>query len=86
MKLSDYESETRNLGREVAQLDPAKVRERDVRSTIGLIPKRVDPCLDRPHLLVCDDEEVPRSAGRIEHPDTRHSIAKVEELAAVVTG
>ena len=50
----------------------------------GFAAPPVDLGLDLPHLLVGDDEEVAGAAGRIEHPDARHALAQVEQLARVV--
>ena len=44
----------------------------------------VDLGLDRPHLLVGDDEEIAGAAGRVEDPDPRHALAQVEQLAGIV--
>ena len=50
----------------------------------GFAAPLVDLGLDRPHFLVGDDKEIARAAGRIEHPDLRHALAQVEQLARVV--
>ena len=65
----DDQSEARDLGREIAQLDTSEIGERDFGTAPGLAAPLVDFGLDRPHLLVGDDEEVARAGGRIEHPD-----------------
>ena len=50
----------------------------------GFAAPPVDLGLDRPHLLVGDDQEVARAAGRIEDPDLRHALAQVEQHAGIV--
>ena len=51
---------------------------------VGLAAPLVDLGLDRAHLLVGNDEEVARAAGRLEHPDSRHALTQVEQHAGIV--
>jgi hypothetical protein len=71
----DDQRQARDLGREVAQLDPPEVGEGDVAASVRLAAPPVDLRLDRPHFLVGDDQEVAGAAGRIEHPDPCHAPA-----------
>lgn len=84
--LRDDERQPRDLGGEVADFDAAKVGERDVALAVGLAAPLVDLGFDRAHLLVGDDEEVARAAGRVEDPDTRHAVAQVQKLPGIVAG
>ena len=58
LKFRDDEGEARDLGREVAQLDAAKVREWNFGAPVRLAAPLVDLGLDRAHLLVSNDEEI----------------------------
>jgi hypothetical protein len=37
-----------------------------------------------PHLLVGNDEEIPRAAGRVEYPDFRQALAEIQKHAGIV--
>jgi hypothetical protein len=59
-------AEPRNLGREIAELDPSKIRKWDFGAPVRFAASPVDLGLYRPHLLVGVYQEVARAAGRIE--------------------
>ena len=84
LELGDDQRQPGDLGGEVAQLDPAEVGQGNVGTALGLAPAAIDLGLDLAHLLVGDDKEVARAAGRVEHPDFRHAVAQVQQLARVV--
>ncbi len=82
--LGDDKRQARDLGREVAQFDAPEVGQGNVAAPVRLAAPLVDPVLDRPNLLVGNDQEIARAAGRIEHPDPRHAPAQVQQHAGVV--
>ena len=84
LELGDDQREACDLCRKVAQLDAAKVGERDVAVAFAFATSLVYLGLDLAHLLVGDDEEIARSAGRIEHPDLCHAVSQIEQFAAIV--
>ena len=53
---------------EMTQLDPPKIRQRDVGPPLRLAAALVDLRLDRPHLLVSDHQEIAGAAGGVENP------------------
>jgi hypothetical protein len=82
--LRDDKGEARDLGREVTQFDAPKIGEGNFGAKVRFTAPPVDLGLDLPHLLVGNDEEVARAAGRIENPDLRHALAQVEQRAGIV--
>ena len=65
---------------------PRKLVSGISRAPVCLAAPPVDLGLDRPHLLVGDDEEIAGAAGRVEHPDPRHALAQVQQHAGIVAG
>ncbi len=55
---SDDQRQARDLGRKISQLDAAKIGQRDVAAPVGLTPALVNLSLNRPHLLIGDDQKV----------------------------
>src|SRR5204863_7406060 len=66
--------ELRDFPAEIAELNAAKVGERDVRVPIRFAAPSVDLGLYRTHFLVGDDKEVAGAAGGVEDPDLRHTL------------
>src|SRR5229473_7242531 len=66
LKLRDDEGEASDLGWKVAQLDTAKVRERNFGTTACFAPTLIDLRFDGSHLLICNHEEIARAARGIE--------------------
>ena len=54
------------------------------RAPVRFAAPPVDLGLDRPHLLIGDDEKIAGAAGRVEDPDPRHALAQVQQLARIV--
>src|ERR1700723_1938819 len=75
----DNQSKPRNLRRKVAQFNAAKIRKRNIGVKVGFAAPLVDLDFNHTHFLVRDNKEITGTASRIEHPDLRHPLAKVEQ-------
>ena len=84
LKLRNHQRQACNFGREVAQLDAAKVGQRELALAARLAPALVDGVLDLAQLLVGNDQKVARAAGRVEHTNAGNALAQVEQGARVV--
>ena len=84
--LGDYQRQPGDLGGERLDLDAPEVGERERRSAMAFATAPVDCGLDRPHLLVRDDKEVPGSRSWVHDPDAAHAITQVQQFARVVAG
>lgn len=61
--LGNDERKPGDLRREIVQFDAAEICQRDFRSKVRFTTPPVDLCLDGPHFLVGNDEEITGAAG-----------------------
>src|SRR3546814_3202053 len=67
-----------------AQFNTTKIGEGDVAFALGFPASPVNLGLDLAHFLVGDHKEIAAAARRIEHPDFRHAVAQVQQLAGII--